>query len=259
MTVVSRTNKNLEPYFRWILETLFTVQLGDTEDKIELACKLAGMSIQDVKAMCSATSSLVSCIYLFEIGSVGNLRKKLQLSENLDDNDMIYKWGRTGDLSTRAYNHGRTYGNNIRLIYKGFIDKQYLVEAEAELRSLFNGKKYKIVTKGHNELSLISHMDLKEVKNAYAMISEKYVGRVSVLTNELKDIKYIHVNEMLEKDLVISNERARADKIMLEKDKIMLEKDLVISNERARADKIMLEKNMEILKLQHQIKNAHVE
>ena len=241
MTVTCR-NENLEPYLNWILETLFTVQLGTRENKQQLASVVAGIPIQDIKAMCSTTSSLISCIYLFQIGCVKDLKDKLQLSKALNGDDMIYKWGRTENLANRAYQHGRSYGKDITLIYKGFIDKRYLVEAESELRSFFKNEEYKITAKGHNELSLISSKNMKDVKKHYAKVSEKYVGRVSILIEELKDVAQKHAIVVANKDV----ELAKKDVEIANKNTDLAKKDtdLVI---------ISANKDVEILKLQMKI------
>ena len=202
-------NKNVKPYRKWILETLFTVQLGTKEAKRKLAGKLAGISITDIKAMCSTSSSLISCIYLFQIGTVGELRESLDLSDDLDDEDVLYKWGKTQDLGSRTYSHSRTYGEDIRLIYKSFVDKMHLTEAEAEIRAFFASKKYKINTKGHKEVSLITNKNMKSVKSMYDSISVKYQGRISTMNEELKEIKNVHEKELLRKDLIIAQKDAK--------------------------------------------------
>ena len=131
--------------------------------------------------------------------------------------------------------HGRLYGKDITLIYKGFIDKRYLVEAESELRSFFASEKYKIATKGYNELSLISSKDMKDVKKHYAKVSEKYVGRVSILVEELKDVVQKHAIVVANKDV----ELARKDTELARKDT-----ELAIT---------VAKKDMKIMKLQMEI------
>ena len=227
MTTVSK-NKNIASYRKWILKTLFTVQLGNTEDKRELAGELTGISITDIKAMCSTSSSLISCIYLFQIGTVRDMREYLDLSDDLNDDHMLYKWGKTQDLGTRAYNHGKKYGLQIRLVYKSFVDKIHLTEAEAEIRSFFDGKEYKINIRGHRELSLITKKNMKHVKNAYNVLSQKYQGRISTMNEELKDIAKDHELIICKKDAEIQLIKKDAEIALNKKDIEILQMQLKI-------------------------------
>ena len=221
------------------MKTLFTVQLGSREDKGALASELTGISITDIKAMCSTSSSLISCIYLFQIGTVGDMREKLNLSDDLNDDHILYKWGKTQDLGTRAYDHSRVYGKDIRLVYKSFVDKIHLTEAEAEIRSFFNNDDYKIATRGHRELSLITKKNMKHVKNAYNVLSQKYQGRIAIMNEELKEIRNMHEKEMLKKDVIISQNETTVS-----------QRDLAISQR----DLAILQKDIEIMKLKSKLK-----
>ena len=243
MTTTSRS-KNLQPYLIWILETLCTIQLGTIEDKRQLVSKVTGMSIQDVKSMCSASANVISCLYLFELGSVKDMKGELTILEDMNDSDVLYKWGRTEDLARRSYEHARMYGLHIKLIYKGFIDEKYLVEAEAEIRSFFSNKKYKTSIKGHNEISIIAKKDMKDVKKFYDAVSEKYVGRVSNMIEELKDVAKDHELALTKKDVEIM--AAKKDAEVAKKDAEVAKKDAEV----AKKDAELAKKDIEILQMQ---------
>jgi hypothetical protein len=55
---------------------------------------------------------------------VKDLRKKLDICDDYDDNDYVHKWGMTIDLEKRTKYHEKTFskmkGTNLELVLFGF-------------------------------------------------------------------------------------------------------------------------------------------
>jgi len=123
-------NKKVKQFISWATETLFTVQLGEQEDKQLLSSTLLGVNVKNIRSVFSANSEKTPCVYLFVIGQANELIKTKKYNEN----DYIFKFGYTNDLSRRTNEHYKTYKNEfnkeIELVLFSIIDPQYISEAE---------------------------------------------------------------------------------------------------------------------------------
>lgn len=120
--------------------------------------KEMGLSIEEfqkyyVRKGCAKGRDLggsISCIYLLQLGKLGDLHKRFNITPfdkngeicaNLyDDNDIVYKYGRTDNLKKRLGEHKRNflkYGiTNIHIVYYARMDPGKLsVDLENEYRN----------------------------------------------------------------------------------------------------------------------------
>ncbi len=244
----SSRNGITKPFISWATKILFTAQMGTPTQKMELASSLSGLSPQTIKEICSATSGTTPCIYLFSIGTVADLRKKMAIDKRYKSTDMVYKYGRTNDLFRRTKEHENTFnkikGSDLKLVYHGYIDIQYTVEAEGMVREMMNGLNCAIEYETSKELVIIPKGKVTYVRKQYDMITNRYQGRVKELVDQIKRIEQKNLLEISEREKEIMAANHRADNAenntrLTEKDMKLLEKDMKL-----------MEKDNEILRLQ---------
>src|ERR1700733_9852269 len=189
--------------------------MGTINQKNKLISNLLGVSVEAVKAVFNKTTHKIPCIYLFSIGIVKKLRKELNIDNKYDDNNYVYKWGMSIDLERRTKEHEKSYsklkGSKIELILYGFIDPQYVSEAETKM---------------------------KYIKEQYELISRTYMGHITELINKIKEKGHevIFLNEKHEKELQIKENELLKEKY---------EKELQIKENE------LLKKELEIIILKH--------
>ena len=69
-------NKNAKYFRTWATETLFTVQLGNTEQKNKLVSKIKGVSYDTIQELFSRNARKMPCIYLTALNTVEVLRNE---------------------------------------------------------------------------------------------------------------------------------------------------------------------------------------
>lgn len=202
---VSESTKT-EHFIKWATEKLFTIQMGTQEQKIKLRNSL-GVSPDAVREVCKKSTSSISCIYLFTLGTVSTLRKTFNISEEYDNNDIVVKYGRTENLELRTSQHNNDYGKmenvELRLKLYSFIDSTYASDAESDLANFFNYSKLKYDFISRNELAIIPKEKLAMVEKEYEKIRKIYAGNYKELITEIERlkseneiIKLKHVNEI---------------------------------------------------------------
>ena len=232
--MVSR-NKNVKRFQEWAIKTLFTIQMGKEEDKVELGTKILGISEKTYRALFSKCANKLPSIYLIYLGSVKELRKTFEIDDSFPDDSGVYKYGFTDDLGRRMGEHETKYGKleNVKLVLTTFhgIDPQYLREAENDIKEECNAYEINLQTEGYKELIILNKKQLEHVTKNYGRIGRDYMGHTAELQQqirELKDdiLKLNYENDRL-KTLVETNEKYH--KLELKnKDCIIENKDLKI-------------------------------
>lgn len=221
---VSRNNKTIH-FIKWATETLFTCQMGTIEHKEALSTNLLGVSIKAVKQVFNKNISTIPCIYLLNLNTVEKLRDTFKIPNNFSNNFLVCKFGCTKDIETRVKEHQNTYGklNNVdlNLLMFAYIDPQFVYEAETSIKDYLNQYCYKYET--YNELIIINPKNLKQVKNQYDMIQNKFSGHIKELLLQMKELenKLIlneekYKNEINEYKLKINDEKHKNDILILQ-------------------------------------------
>jgi hypothetical protein len=245
--IFSSRSADAEPFLMWATKTLFTAHLGTRKNKQLLAATLAGISPEGIRNMCSATSGITSCIYLFSLGTVKKLRKSMMIGDEYDDMDVVYKFGRTKNLKLRTKAHIKTFskkGADIQLVYHGQIDIQHTSKAETSINHLMQGMNISFTYQKNKELVIASKKQLAIIKEYYDTITELYRGRIKEMTDalekkdhEIDTVKKNNEISMLEKDMIIQRQEKDNKISILEKDMIiqkqekhneLLQKDIII-------------------------------
>ncbi|BCS82702.1 hypothetical protein QLL95_gp0213 [Cotonvirus japonicus] len=240
-------NKTTEKFITWATKTLFTIQMGTKTQKNELIADIMGVSPEAVKAVFSKSASTLPCIYLFTIGTVKNLRKTLDLDDDYHDNDCVYRFGTTKELSRRTAEHTSSYnklkGADVKLKIFNFIDVQYIFKAETELKLFMTTLNMNIKYENHKELVIIPKNKLKLVEKQYNYIGNNYIGHIKELIDKIK-----------EKDSLIKDK----DHELKDKDHELKDKDHEMELFKSKVENKLLKKELEIVKLQSKLNKINL-
>ncbi len=238
-------NNKADMFIKWATEKLFIIQMGTNEQKLKLRDSL-GVLPEAVKEVCKKSTSPISCIYLFTMGTVASLRKTFNIPSEINDNDIVIKYGRTEDLERRTSEHNNDYGKlenvELRLLMYSFVDASYAVEAENDIANFYTYSKYKFETEGRNEMAIIPKDKIDIVKKEYEKIRKIYAGSLKELLNEIERLKQENENIKLHHQIELNNQQIQINK---------LEYSLELQKEKYEHE--LLKKDFELLKLK--IKN----
>jgi hypothetical protein len=185
-------NNKTTPFIKWASEILFTVQMGNDIQKNNLISKMKGVSYSTIQELFNINATSVPCIYLTAFNTVKSLRNIMNIDNNYNDNDCVYKFGLTNSFEQRKNGHKAEYKEilnfiDLKLVQYAFIDPLYLADAEKEISDLF--KDNILHYKNHNEIVVLSDKDMKYIKNAFELIATKYSGRNKELLKEIENLK----------------------------------------------------------------------
>ncbi len=166
-----------QPNINMIINQLWRKYYGKENSKIEIAEDMLKVEPELLK---DNDDSNITCIYLFKIGAVHNLRKSMKLDKKYADTDIVYKWGKTINLDNRTTNHLSTYGkikgSEFILKYYVPIEKHFITEAESDIKYILDKKGYKLEIEHHNELAVIPDSAIDMVIAKYDILSDKYAA-----------------------------------------------------------------------------------
>ena len=135
--IFSSRNMNADRFQKWAITLLFAHQMGTPEQRVVAGASLTGRSVEDVRNFLELSANDMEVIYLFSLGTVGELRNVpgMTFTGGVRDDDVVYKFGRSKDLRRRMNEHVRKYqGISLSLVKVAYINDNYLVEAEGQLR-----------------------------------------------------------------------------------------------------------------------------
>ncbi len=232
-------------FIKWATEKLFIIQMGTNEQKLKLRDTL-GVLPEAVREVCKKSTSPISCIYLFTMGTVASLRKTFNIpkTECYNDNDIVIKYGRTEDLERRTTEHNNDYGKlenvELRLLMYSFVDSSYAVDAENDIANFYTYSKYKFETEGRNEMAIIPKNKIEMVKKKYEKIRKIYAGSLKELLNEIERLKQENENIKLHHQIELNSQQIQINK---------LEHSLELQKEKYEHE--ILKRDFELYKLKH--------
>nr|QOI90536.1 hypothetical protein HWQ62_00405 [Pyramimonas orientalis virus] len=187
---------------KWAPRILFTMQMGSQEDKDSLAAEALGVEHKTVVNTFRKACGPVSCVYLFCIGRVGDMRKHFNMEGFTNDDDYVYKYGMTSDMGRRTKEHFNKYGklkdNTFVLKYYAYIDKLYVSKAETHMKQYYMGFNMCVKDDKNVELIVIDNERLPIIQQLYSDMYMQYSGQNSDLIKKLQDIQHERQIEQLQ-------------------------------------------------------------
>jgi Asp-tRNA(Asn)/Glu-tRNA(Gln) amidotransferase C subunit len=141
------------------------------------------------KKVLGTSITTISCIYLFTIGFVKDLRKSMKIDDKYNDNDIVVKYGRTDNLLERSQQHNKTfkkYNGNAKLKYYVWIDSEFQSKAEINVKNYFKRMHKLFSCETSEELAILTREELKEVKDYFGQISNIYCGKLKNMIDTYK-------------------------------------------------------------------------
>lgn len=181
--------------------------------------KEMGLSIEEfqkyyVRKGCAKGRDLggsISCIYLLQLGKLGDLHKRFNITPfdkngeicaNLyDDNDIVYKYGRTDNLKKRIVNHKhefRKFGiTNIQIIDFARMDPENLCVAEDKLKNFIEslGCRIEAKSKGANSSEAKKFKEFAVLKDHLNVVwtrcidlEKEYTKQIHGINKEMQEL-----------------------------------------------------------------------
>lgn len=201
-------------------------------------------------------TSAISCIYLFSLGTVATLRKTFNIPTEVNDTDIVVKYGRTEDLERRTTEHNNVYGKmenvELRLMMYSFVDSSYASEAETDIANFYSYSKFKYDIEGRNELAIIPKDKMDIVKKEYEKIRKIYAGSLKELLNEIERLKSENENIKLKHMIELNKQQLEMNKHHLDmsKQEMVIQKlEHMLELQKEKYENEILKRDFEIYKL----------
>ncbi|VBB17542.1 hypothetical protein YASMINEVIRUS_4 [Yasminevirus sp. GU-2018] len=220
-------------FIKWATETLFTVQMGTTEQKDKLASDITGIPVEDITKFLYCSATPVSCVYRFTLGKVKDLREAMNILNDVPDEHIVVKYGYTDNLRRRAMEHRNNYekieGCKIKLLGYAHIDSKFLSEAETSIKFQFKANAKQLLYEKNEELFTYDPLYEKDIDKFFAETATRYSGCLKDINEQLVNLKHkvalqeaVHKNEIyeLERELMVlkyeheSKERQRKQRMI---------------------------------------------
>jgi len=241
-----------------LMKILYIHQFGDKQEKKILGAELLGVSLDHLKNVLNASDN-VSCIYLFALGKVVDLRKSMNINSKYLDDDIVCKYGFTKNLKDRTKKHQKKYskikGANLALKYYRYIDSGLLSKAETKISHYFEATYAKLKYSTSKELVVVStkHID-NIIKEQYDSIARSYCIENKAHIQKLLDLENMYEKKLLQKDIIMKEQELNKHKELSIKDKELSIKDKELEKERTKS--LLLEKDIELLKKDSSLQKA---
>lgn len=229
----------------------FIIQMGTNEEKENFVSSILGVSIDHVKTLSKVSVSKIPCVYVFSLGYVKDLRKSMNIKDDIDDNNMVIKFGLTDNLHRRANEHVREYQENIQnvkihLLYYNYIDKKYMRDCEKNIKNYFEKYGNLLNYKKYKELAILNPRNKIQLKGRFQYLNDTYGGDMKTVNLQFEKEKERLSHELKSKD--IECER-KIEKIKLDTKKQIEEinREKMLENVKHTAEIKILKKDNELL------------
>jgi hypothetical protein len=188
-------NENIMQLHNWIIHLVFVHKFGSPTERMDLVETLTPYK----KCL-----NKLSGIYLIRIGKVKDLRKSMNISndlypDNKFDNACVFKFGRSDDIMTRFKQHcDRTgygkYSDSISLEWFVVIPPKLCSNAESDLSKYFDLHQFKFAfsdgSKDHTELIIVKPgTEKKHIKDKYFELVKNFPGDANAIIEQMTQIK----------------------------------------------------------------------
>lgn len=233
----SSRSGNAESFQNWATEKLFTIHMGSTEAKEELASNLIGVNIKAVKSVFHKNIATIPAIYFFSLNNVKQLRTTMNIPLSYADDMIVAIYGCTEDIERRTKEHQSYYsklkGTDLSLLMFSYIDPQYIFEAETNIKSFLNAYHYKYNTE--EELVIFDPKQLKQIKNQFNMVQNAFSGHIKELLIKIEKMEAKYKIDIMESEMKI---------LKVEHDNIILRKEIETNNRIYQLEKTVLEQKL---------------
>ena len=150
--------------------------------------QISSEKVQNVFSKCVGA---FPCVYLFSLSDA----KHFEFVDTNETDSMLYKFGKTNNLSRRTGEHMKLYGAmdhvDMSLECFTYVDPSYIGQAESKIKSYFKMANMLIPHEAHNELVVIPNDKLPLVKSMYADVSELFSYKNTELVYRMRELEQL--------------------------------------------------------------------
>nr|QOI90592.1 hypothetical protein HWQ62_00461 [Pyramimonas orientalis virus] len=214
-----------EIFQEWASNILFSMQMGSQDDKVAIASEALNVDKSTITQLFKKSCKEIPCVYLFEVGTVGNMRQHFNLDKFTNDNDKVYKYGMSNNMARRSAEHQKTFGkltdNSFQLTVFSYIDTLFTSKAETKLKHAFDCMKIHLEDERYNELVVIEKNQIQSITELYRDIHTCYAGMNSDIIHQMQEMQVNHQIELNKKETI---------NMLLQKDILLHKKDIDLLN-----------------------------
>jgi len=200
------------------------VYVNDEQTKTQINSRRKFLSIEGcennmTKKVLKASTTEISCVYLFTIGQVKDLRNTMHIDDKYKDDCIVVKYGRTENLRERSQQHNKSFkkfGGDAKLMYYAWIDVEFQSRAEIDIKQHFCEMKVLIKCDEIQELAVLTWDELNNLKKYFCRLSDIYCGK-------LKNMIDVYKKDLNDAEKKYSNGKHKYEKQVLEFEKRILE------------------------------------
>ena len=233
-------NKNAEYFQKWAIEKLFTIQMGTKLEKERLGTSILQINLESFRAVFKKHANKFPCFYLLALGTVGELRETFNISEEIDDKMIVYKYGFTDDFPRRIKEHQDDYGKlpnvNISVAVFHIIDTKYTSEAEDDLRQFFKNMNKTLDIDGRKELVFLNTKELETVKKEFRHIGNDYAGNTQELQKQIQDLNTKNEKQELQHKIETQELQFKIRDMQNTHEIEILKKEMIIQQQKAKLE-----------------------
>jgi hypothetical protein len=236
-------SKNAERFIDWATQSLFTLHLGNRQQKEKLVANTLGVTAKVIKEVFNTDANQFPCIYLFTLGKAKDLRASMQIPGQVADESVVCKYGFTKDLARRTGEHLTNYskitGVELRLKHHVYIDPQYISNAETKISNYMKALKLNLEYGDEKELVIIPSELTEFVSEQYQQIGRAFMGHIADFVTRIKDLEQSlnlqqarHETEMQQarNEQSLNLQQAHHETVVKNMENELLRKDLEIAN-----------------------------
>ena len=233
-------NKNAEHFQKWANKQLFTIQMGTEQQKEQLGTNLLQINLDSFRSVFKKHANKFPSIYLLVLGIVAELRETFNISPEIDDKLIVYKYGFTDDLQRRIKEHQDDYGKlpnvNISVAVFHIIDTKYTSEAEDDLRQFFKNMNKTLEIDGRKELVVLNIKELETVKKEFRHIGKYYAGNTLELQNQIQELTVKNEKQELQHKLEIQELQHKNKDMQNNYEIELLKKEMLIQQQKSKLE-----------------------
>lgn len=183
------TTGNLEAIpIEQVVEKVVDQAMGQVAKQKRRIKDIAGSNVENALEIFGLSSVDISCVYLFTIGTVEELRNIMAIDNTFDDDCYVVKYGRTTDLAQRTLQHRKTFGeitnSDIKLKYYAWLDEEYISKAETDIKNKLKSMNTCFKYDDMTELGIVNIEQLKDIGDFYDKLAKVYGGNIKAIISK---------------------------------------------------------------------------
>ena len=194
--------------------------------------------VQEYKTHTENQCDVIKCLCMISLGIAKDLRKSMNLSKDIADDNIIIINISTNKLDPLLDEHVQEYGKisgvNLNIMKYVYIDPKFLYQAEVDIKDYFTAVETPVVYKSYKEIVAINPKHEKLIKKQFDYIGTEYQGSITELIIQIEKLKLkietiyeTHKWELKDKDRIIDQKNIIIEKKNIEIENVKLKNEII--------------------------------